>query len=246
MLAFVEKGQGPVLLFVHAFPLDHSMWDAQIRHFEGRYRVIAPDLPGFGGTPDRAWSIAEAGEQLRELLHKLGVRTCALAGLSMGGYIAIPFAANYPETVSKLVLAHTRARADTDLEKAMRNGMIASLRRDGTASLPEKLLPRLLGPQVAPDVREGVRKRIEAANAEAAAHAVEAMRDRQDSTPLLARIQCPVLVIAGDSDAIIKPEDSRDMAAALPHGTLTVIPNTGHLSNLEDPSSFNSALDGFL
>lgn len=246
MLEFVEKGQGPALLFVHAFPFDHSMWDAQVRHLEARYRVITPDLPGFGLTPDRPWSIAGAGEELRELLDKLGVSACTVAGLSMGGYIAIPFTAKYPQRVSKLVLAHTRARSDTELEKAARNGMIATLGREGTATLPDKLLPRLLGSKASASVRESVRTRIAKVTVNAAVHAVEAMRDRGDSTALLGGIQCPVLVIAGDGDAIIKLEDSRNMAASLPKGTLEIIPNTGHLSNIEDPAAFNTALDRFL
>jgi pimeloyl-ACP methyl ester carboxylesterase len=247
MLSFVEKGNGIPLLLLHAFPLDHSMWFAQADHFRARYRVVMPDLPGFGDSkPVRPWTISDIGNDLQELLDKLKIETCMLAGLSLGGYIALPFAARHPRRISKLVLAHTRARADTDIERAGRNDMIATLRKDGTEALPGKMLSRLLGPAAPATVREWVTQTIQRVDANAAIHAIEAMRDRADSTPSLQTIQCPTLVIAGDGDAIMKVEDARSMAAALPRGTLAVIPNTGHLSNLEDPPAFNRVLEEFL
>ena len=246
MLRFEEKGNGDPLLLVHAFPLDHSMWHPQVDFFKARYRLITPDLPGFGSTPGRQWTMAGVGNELLQLLDDLKIDKCVLGGLSMGGYIIIPFSARHPDRVSKLVLAHTRARADTEVERAARNGMIAAVRKDGNAVLPVKVLPRLLGPAPPAHVREWITQAMSRVDPAAVIHAVEAMRDRADSTPLLARIKCPALVVAGDGDSILRVEDARAMAAALPQGTLAVIPNTGHLSNLEDPSTFNRELDEFL
>src|SRR5207247_43875 len=132
------------------------------------------------------------------------------------GYIAIPFTLAHPERVERLVLAHTRARADFDSEKTARNDMIDALKKDGVSILPDRMLPRLLAANASEEVRNIVRNSIERTSAEACIHAVTAMRDRFDQTANLVRIACPTLVITGGADAIIKVEDSETMAAAIP------------------------------
>jgi len=247
MLSFSEWGNGHALVFIHAFPLDSSMWQAQIEFFRERYRVITPDVPGFGASqPTRSWTMREMGEQLAALLDHLGIEKCTLAGLSMGGYISLPFALAHPTRVERLVLAHTRARADNETERSARNAMIDELQRDGYASLPEKMLPRLLSPDASAGVRDFVRASIRKTSAQACIHAVTAMRDRTDQTGQLGNLHCPSLVIAGSGDAILKVEDCEKMASAIPGGEFVVIPRTGHLSNLEDPETFNVSLDRFL
>ena len=247
MLTFAERGRGPALVFLHAYPLDSSMWRAQIEFFSNRYRVIAPDIVGFGGSqPAAQWTMAQMGDELAALLDRLGIERCTLAGLSMGGYISLPFALSHPGRVERLVLAHTRARADLETERTARNTMIDELKNAGTATLPEKMLPRLLGPDASEEVRGFVRASIERTTAEADIHAVTAMRDREDQTARLPGLLCPTLVVAGSGDAILKVEDSQTMAEAIPRGEFVVIPRTGHLSNLEDPMAFNGALDEFL
>lgn len=247
MLSFSEQGHGPALVLLHAYPLDRSMWQTQVEAFSPRYRVVTPDVFGFGGSqPPRPWTMAEMGDALLALLDQLKVEKCTLAGLSMGGYIAIPFTLANPNRVERLVLAHTRARADVETEKTARNDMIAALKKDGIAPLPDKMIPRLLAANASEGVRKVVRDSIERASAEASIHAVTAMRDRVDQTANLTRLACPTLVITGDADAIIKVEDSEKMAAAIPGGELRVISGTGHLSNIENPSAFNQALDQFL
>ena len=247
MLNYTERGQGPALVLVHAFPLDSSMWRAQVDFFATRYRVVTPDIIGFGGSqPPRPWSMQQMGDELVALLDELDIERCTLAGLSMGGYVSLPFAFAHPNRVQRLVLAHTRARADLDTERAARNAMIEELKKDGVATLPDKMLPRLLGPAAPESVRNAVRASILKTTAEADIHAVTAMRDRIDQTAGLGRMDCPTLVITGSADAIMKVEDSEAMAQAIPGATFAVIPNTGHLSNLEDPSAFNRAVDNFL
>jgi 3-oxoadipate enol-lactonase len=247
MLSFTERGRGPALVLLHAYPLDSSMWHDQIDFFSNRYRVIAPDTLGFGGSqPARPWTISQMGDELVTLLDRLGIEECTLAGLSMGGYISLPFALSHPDRVGRLVLAHTRARADLEPERAARNAMIDELNKAGAATLPEKMLPRLLGPDAGEGVRSFVRASIERTTAEADIFAVTAMRDRADQTARLASLHCRTLVVAGSGDAILKVEDCRTMAEAIPQGEFVVIPQTGHLSSLEDPAAFNRALDDFL
>ena len=247
MLSFSEQGHGPALVLLHAYPLDRSMWQTQADVFSSRHRVIALDAFGFGGSqPPRPWTMPDMGDALLALLDRRQIEKCTLAGLSMGGYISIPFALAHPDRVERLVLAHTRARADFDAEKTARNDMIAALKKDGVAILPDRMIPRLLAENATQEVRGIVRAAIYRASAEACIHAVTAMRDRADQTGNLARISCPTLVITGDADGIIKVEDSEKMAASIPDGKLSVIARTGHLSNLENPSAFNQALDEFL
>src|SRR5215207_7472476 len=168
MLSFRERGHGPALVFVHAFPLDSTMWEAQVAYFADRFRVITPDVSGFGNSvPARPWTMAEMGDELAGLLDHLAVKRCTLAGLSMGGYIALPFTLNYPERVERLILAHTRARADLENERAARTAMIEELRIDGIAALPGKMLPRLLGPEATEEVKRFVRNGIQRTTAEA-------------------------------------------------------------------------------
>jgi pimeloyl-ACP methyl ester carboxylesterase len=247
MLNFSQRGEGAALVFIHAFPLDSSMWRAQVDFFSDRYRVITPDIIGFGGSqPPRAWTISEMGEELLGLLDHLEVEKCTLVGLSLGGYISLPFALRNSQRVEHLVLAHTRARADFENERTNRSNMIDGLRKEGISTLPDKMLPRLLGSNAAPNVRSFVRSTIESTSAEAAIHAVTAMRDRADQTDNLRQLHCPTLVVAGSGDAILPVEDCERMAASIPSSDFTLITNTGHLSNLEDPESFNHALDSFL
>ncbi len=245
-MSFQEQGQGPALVLVHAFPLDHSMWQAQVEFFSPRYRVVTPDVFGFGDSqPPRPWTMAEMGDALLALLDQLKIEQCTLAGLSMGGYIAIPFAFAHPRRVERLILADTRARADLLAEKTARNDMISALTKDGISALPDKMIPRLLAANAPDGVRSRVRESIERASVEASIHAVTAMRDRIDQTANLGSINCPTLVVTGDADAIIKVEDSEKMAAAIPGGEIRVVEGTGHLSNLENPSAFNQTIEDF-
>jgi len=223
------------------------MWQTQMDALSQHFRVITPDVFGFGGSqPPQPWTMPDMGDALLALLDQLRIEKCALGGLSMGGYISLPFVLAHPERVSRLILAHTRARADLDNETIARNAMIATLRKEGNYTLPDKMLPRLLAVSTTEDIRRGVRDSIERASASACIHAVTAMRDRVDQTANLGRITCPTLVITGGSDPIIKVEDSESLAAAFPAGEIRVIEGTAHLSNLENPAAFNQTVEEFL
>jgi 3-oxoadipate enol-lactonase len=242
-----DQGKGPAVLLIHAFPLNHTMWEPQFAGLISHFRVIAPDIRGFGESqPSSPWTMEDIAGDLHDLLNRLGIETCAMVGVSMGGYIALPFWSKYPKRIRQLVLANTRARADNDNEKAARNEMIAAIQQSGTAILPDRLLPRLLKPNSPQGVVTVVRKMIEEVNPQAAIRAVTAMRDRIDFSSAVHRINCPTLVVAGEEDAIIQCEDSRELADSIPGSHFMQIPQSGHLSNLENPSEFNRALLGFL
>ena len=247
MLKFHEQGRGDPVLLIHAFPLDHTMWEAQVKFLEGRYRVITPDLPGFGDSPDIGpWSVSQLADEMVALIDHLDIERCVVAGLSLGGYVALSMAVKHPGRLTKLVLAHTRARADGENERAARNEMIAALEKDGTSILPARMLPRLLGAAASEPVRLRVAAILERAKRDACIHAVAAMRDRPDMVAKLPELACPTLVVAGDADVIIPVDECQKMASRIPQGSIAVLAKTGHLGNLEDPRSFNNALDTFL
>jgi 3-oxoadipate enol-lactonase len=242
-----DQGKGPAVLLIHAFPLNRTMWEPQFADLIPHFRVIAPDIRGFGESqPPSPWTMEEIAGDLHDLLNRLGIESCAIVGVSMGGYIALPFCSKYPQRIRQLVLANTRARADNDNEKAARNEMIAAIQQSGTAILPDRMLPRLLKPNSPQGVVTVVRKMIESVNSSAAIHAVTAMRDRIDFSSAVHRINCPTLVVTGEEDAIIRSEDSRELADSIPGSQFVQIPQSGHLSNLENPSEFNRALLDFL
>lgn len=246
-LDYLDEGSGPGVLLIHAFPLDHTMWQPQVAALSNRFRVIAPDVRGFGGSlPASPWTIEEFCADLAQFLDRLNCSSCAVIGLSLGGYIALPFYSKYPNRVRQLVLANTRARADTDDEKAGRTAMIAALEKDGAAILPDRMIPRLLQPNPSPETVRLVRGLIEKTTATAAIHALIAMRERPDRSDILHRIKCPALVIGGQLDAVTRIEECRVMAQAIPGGRFAEIPDAGHLSNLENPKEFNRLLENWM
>ncbi len=243
----LDLGKGPAVLLIHAFPLNHAMWEPQLVPLSKTFRVLAPDIRGFGASqPATPWTMEETADELNGLLEELGIDDCAVAGVSMGGYIALSFWTEYPGRVRKLALSNTRARADNEAENSARYDMIVALEEKGSTILPERMLPRLLKPNPRPDVLAKVRGMIEETSAAAAIHAVMAMRDRPDSSSLLHRMACPAMVITGEEDVMIRVDDSRAMADAIPGARFVRITNSGHLSNLENPEEFNSALLDFL
>jgi pimeloyl-ACP methyl ester carboxylesterase len=246
-LNYVQEGAGPAVILVHAFPLNNAMWAPQVAALKNRFRVIAPDLRGFGkSSVSDSWNLEDAADDLAGLLDSLEVRDCALVGLSMGGYVALPFYSKYSSRVRQLVLADTRARADNDTEKAARTNMIADLEHSGAAILPERMLPRLLKGNSPPEVVKTVRHIIETTSTNAAILALMAMRDRPDASTVLHRISCPALVIAGEHDAVTRIEECKEMAETIDGAKFVNVADAGHLSNLENPDEFNRALSEFL
>lgn len=223
------------------------MWEAQATALSERFRVLTPDVRGFGQScPPRPWTIEEMCGELRDLMDKENIPDCALVGLSMGGYIALPFYSKYPERVRQLVLANTRARADNETEKAARTDMIAALEQSGIGVLPDRMLSRLLQPNPSAEVVRTVRAIIERTDPLAAIYALMAMRDRPDSSTVLHRIHCPALVIASEHDQVTRIDECRAMAETIPGGRFVQIAHAGHLSNLENHVEFNHALTVFL
>jgi 3-oxoadipate enol-lactonase len=251
-LAYRERGRGHdvVLLLIHGFPLDSRLWEAQVAGLSSRVRVIAPDLRGSGRSdaPPGPYSMDQYTGDLLGLLDVLAVRRAVVAGLSMGGYIALNLWRRHPERIQALVLADTRAEPDSPQARANRDAAAARVREIGPAAFAAEMLPRIMAPVNLEDPRiSGRALRMMAAQpADGIVGALGALRDRPDSTALLPGISVPALVIVGREDSLTPPADARAMAGAMSRARLVEVPHAGHLSPLENPRAVNAALREFL
>jgi len=243
-------GDGPVLLLVHGFPLDRSMWRRVSSGLTG-WRRIAPDLRGLGlsEAPASGYAMAEYADDLVALLDSVRVESVVLCGFSMGGYVAFELLRRHPERVRALVLVNTRATPDDAAGREKRNATIARIRRDGPGFLAEDMLPRLLAPAslaTMPDVVRETRAMMGVHTATGLVGALEAMRDRQSAVPLLPTITVPTLVVHGSDDQLIPLAEARAMAGAIPGAQFAVIPGAGHLAPLEQPVNSGRVIREFL
>ncbi|MCS7271598.1 MAG: alpha/beta hydrolase, partial [Gemmataceae bacterium] len=209
-LAYNDHGHGSPLILLHAFPLDHEMWEPQLAALVGAgYRVIVIDLPGFGASPRQpGWTIDSAADAVAELLEQLRVPTAVVGGVSMGGYVALAFARRHPRQLAGLILADTRAGADDEVARARRHEMITAIRQRGIDAISSTLLPQLLGEttrQRHPHLLDTVQAIASRQTPEALVDALIALRDRPDATPYLGNICVPTLVLVGEEDTITPP-----------------------------------------
>jgi 3-oxoadipate enol-lactonase len=243
----------PLVLF-HAFPLSAAMWEPQLDAFDG-WRVIAPDVRGFRGPDGPAVerpgepTMDELAMEIEHVLDALGVSTAVVGGLSMGGYLAFALLRRAPARFRGLVLADTRATADSEEAKTGRRKMQHLVDERGATAVADDMLPRLLGATTRrerPEVVTRVRALIEANRPEAIKGAIGAMMERQDATPLLSTIACPTLILVGEEDELTPVAASEALHRGIRGSRLVTIPGAGHLSNLEQPEAFNAALGRFL
>ena len=228
------------------------MWDLEVKSWSQNFRVIAPDFRGFGDSPmsEGEFSMAGCAEDVADLVVSLGIRQkIVLLGLSMGGYVAFEFVRRYPEMLCGLILVGTQPAADSDAAKQARYETAEFVRREGTAALAERLIPRFLGKTTLATKRavvETLRRLIESSSREAIAQASYGLASRADSTPLLTEIKVPTLIVAGAEDAIIPSAQSETMHRKIRDSQLVVVEQCGHLINLEQPKELDRVVDNFL
>jgi 3-oxoadipate enol-lactonase len=251
-LNYSDKGSGPPVVLLHAFPLNRRMWDVQIEAWLDRYRVIAPDWRGFGESPlsTGAFSMESCADDLRQLLARLGVREeIVLLGVSMGGYIAFEFVRKYQELLRALVLVATQPVADSEAARKTRYETAEFVQKEGTGALAERLIPKLLGKttlDTRPEVVERVRALIQSNSAAGIVKACHGLASRRDSTLILQQIRIPTLIMAGSEDAIVPRDQADTMRQEIANSQLSVIEKSGHLINLEQPDDFGNAALNFL
>lgn len=243
-----EAGSGVPLVLLHAFPLSSAMWDAQRTGLAESCRVITPDLRGFGRSPlgTDGPSLDHLADDVAALLHRLALDRVVLGGLSMGGYVAMAFVRRHADRVAGLILADTKASADSEAARANRLRIADRLASaPGSPVLLDEVLPGLTGDTTKTGrkaVQARVRDLVAAAAGGPAAWAQRAMAPRPDSFATLRDVTVPSVVIVGDEDVLAPPADARAMADVLPGARLVVLSRAGHLSAMEDPDGFNSAV----
>jgi pimeloyl-ACP methyl ester carboxylesterase len=251
-LAYEERGSGPVLVMIHGFPFNSTMWIEQLKGLAKIRRACAVDLRGHGYTKidsTDVFSIDLFADDVTKTLDDIGADQVDVCGLSMGGYVAFAMWRRHPDRIRSIILADTKAEADSDEGKAGRDKVATMLREkgdEGIEQLANDLTPKLTAPNPSADVVDHIRRMILATPPEVAAADAVAMRDRPDSTPDLPGISVPVLWIQGEQDALMPPDSVRSGAAQIPGCRFETVANGGHVSPMENPTDVNKLMTAFL
>jgi 3-oxoadipate enol-lactonase len=249
LLAHDEAGEGPALVFLHGHPFDRRMWAPQLRALSAEFRVLAPDLPGYGGSPPggRKVTMGEFADAISRFIDALDVPRAVIVGLSMGGLVAMELGLRAPDRVDGIVLAATTAAPVTPAEAAERREAADRLERDGMLDLTLEMAAKLFGPTARrdPEVVEPVLSMMLHAPPAGAAAAMRGRAERPDYRALLPALDVPALVIAGDHDAYADEAVVAELVAALPDPDVVRLPGVGHLPNLEAQAAFDAAVRRF-
>lgn len=245
-----EAGEGVPVVLLHGFPHDRSLWSAQLATPPTGARLIAVDLPGFGESASAAIPLLDAwADWLAAVLDALELKQAVIGGLSMGGYLAFAFWRRHPQRVLGLVLADTRAGADSDDARMKRVSMQGMALASGPGAIAEAMLPGMVGRttrETRPQAVEYLDAMMRRASVGAIHDALDALRNRPDSMPTLATITVPTLIVCGDEDILTPLKESEAMHTAIPDSQLGVISGAGHASCVEHPAAFSALLSGFI
>jgi pimeloyl-ACP methyl ester carboxylesterase len=250
-LAYDDCGSGFPLVLIHGHPFNRSMWRPQVEAFQDNYRVVAPDLRGYGASPviPGKTLLSDFAQDIAALLNTLLVPRCVIAGLSLGGQIVLEFYRQFPERVAGLVLADTFATLDTPEVKQNRYKTAERLLREGMKAYSVEVLPKMMAPAniaANPETANHVLEMMQHTSPQGAAAALTGRAERQDYTGLLATISVPTLIVVGSLDEFTPVPDAQFMHDRIPGSILQVIDGAGHMPNLERVSEFNAALGAFL
>lgn len=240
-LAYERRGKGSPLVLLHGFPLDHHLWDEVVPLLEDTFDVILPDLRGFGEstTVDSPYSMDDYAADIAGLLDQLGVQRAAIVGHSMGGYAALAFARLYPERVSGLGLVSSQVLADAPERKEGRYKSAADVSANGIESVVATMTPKFTSDE---RLQSYARESMEQQQPAAYVGALKAMAERADSTALLPSFSFPVVIVHGDTDALIPIDRAREVKEALPQAHLVEISGAGHIPMLEAKEKTAEAL----
>jgi pimeloyl-ACP methyl ester carboxylesterase len=247
-LAHDDVGRGPCVVLIHGHPFDRSLWQPQVEALATRFRVVAPDLRGFGDSPvtPHSVSLREYARDIEELLDRLGIDRAAPVGLSMGGLVAMELATAHPERCWALGLVTTTAEPVTPEERALRRERADLVERDGMQVLIDYMHTGLYGPRCPVEVRDRVDAMMARAPAQGAAAALRGRAERPDYRHRLRQLDLPAFVCTGADDPWSDATVTAEIVEHLQRPELTVVDGVGHLPNLEAEAAFNRALIEFL
>ncbi len=253
LIRYNDEGpkEAPVIIFIHGFPLNKSLWDKQLKSLKDDYRVIAYDIRGHGNTDLGAidFSIDLFVNDLLGFMDTLKIEKTIVCGLSMGGYIALNAIQNHPDRFTALILCDTNCKADTIEAKEKRMSTIINIKENGVAKLADDLIPNLFAPESFKTNSEEiatVKEMIVTTSKQSLYNSLHALANRKETCSKLNSIKVPVLILVGEEDKITPPEEAISMQKQIKDSSLQVIPHAGHLSNLENEDEFNSQLIKFM
>ncbi|MBX3081445.1 MAG: alpha/beta hydrolase [Anaerolineae bacterium] len=249
-LHYTEQGSGTPLVLLHGFPFSSAIWREQLARLSDQYRVITPDLRGHGRSPatDDVYSMELLAADVIALLDTLNIEQAVIMGHSMGGYVTLALARRAPERLIALGLIGSQAAADTDEARKKRFELIEAVTKQGSQAVSEAMMPRLFAPIEQEDetIKEQVNALMLSIKPAVLINTIRGLAARHDSTALLSGFELPVLIIAGDKDAIIPLENSEMLATLPTHCTLATIENGGHMMMLEQPQATTLAIRQFM
>ena len=247
-LAHDDAGDGPAVVLIHGHPFNRSMWAPQLAALRDRFRVIVPDLRGYGDSPVTPGTVpmARLAADVSHLLDGKGIATAAVVGLSMGGLVTMELAAAQPDRWWACGFIATTAARITETERAARLASARTLDEQGMRPVAEEMAARLFGPETGPELKASIMAMMLATNPAGAAAAVRGRAERPDYQPTLTTLRVPALVLTGDHDSYSTAEITRELAGCLPAPEVVLLKGIGHLPNLEQPEEFNQHLLSFL
>jgi len=240
-LAYARHGKGTPLVLLHGFPLDHRIWDEVVPLLENKFDLILPDLRGFGDstTVDTPYTMDDFASDIAGLLDQLGIQKAAIAGHSMGGYVALAFARLFPNRVTGLGLVASQTLADPPDRKEGRYKSAADVEKNGTSGVVDAMATKFTSD---PKLQNLARAIMENQQPGAVIGALKAMAERLDTTSLLNSMQHPVVVIHGDADVLIPVDRGREVKAVLSHAHYVELKGVGHMPMLEAKEETAEAL----
>jgi pimeloyl-ACP methyl ester carboxylesterase len=247
-LFYEVGGNGPDVVLLHPFPLNHRFWTPVAEQLSTRYRLIMPDLRAHGESElgDGPATMQKLAADLAALCREERITKAFFVGVSIGGYTLFEFWRRYREHVAALVLSNTRASAETLESRATRLGLADKVLREGSAGFIEEMLAKLLSPVTRsnrPDIVDAVRRMMQQMSPLDIAGVQQGMADRPDSIATLKTIDVPTLVLVGEAEDRGESELMRQYIAG---SRMHVIPRAGHYAALEQPEAFADLLCEFL
>ncbi|MBV9575465.1 MAG: alpha/beta fold hydrolase, partial [Gammaproteobacteria bacterium] len=240
-ISYTEEGKGEPLILIHAFPTDQRLWQAQRAGLNKYFHVITLDLWGFGSsssTNGQAVTMIEFADEVKQLLRQLHIQKAIIGGESMGGYVALAFLQRYPESVAGLILSDTQSIADSAEVKKKRELVAETVLTQGPAQLINDFMPKALSPNAPLALRQSLRDILDGQSVTGMASALRGMGLREDTSKVLAATSLPILILTGDQDTVIAPQQSQYMHTLARNSRLVTITNAGHLSSLEQPEQW--------